>query len=182
MDFLLQSWPYLVGFALEGDVALLFWLLHFAASPRWWPVILILAGTISLLSFQLYYLLGRTGHRALKRWISPEIQQKIERWSRRHPPFLLVLFMRFLYAVRNPLAVWLGFQRYPAGRFLLGNAVGDVLWLATLFMLFYFLRAGAGNMLLRYQKHLLTLYFILLGLLLFSQTIRWFRKRPTFQE
>ncbi len=177
MEFLLQSWPYLVGFALEGEVALLFWLLHFSASPWWWPVILLLAGLISLLSFQFYYLLGRAGHRVLERRVSPDVQQKMEHWIHRHPPFLLIVFMRFLYAVRNPLAVWLGFQRYPAGRFLFGNAVGDVLWLGTLFALFYLLRSAAKDFLLRYQKHLLTLYFILLFLFLFVQIIRWFQKQ-----
>ncbi len=163
MEFLAHSWPFILGFIAEGEVALLFWLLQFSDTPGQWFLILAWAGTLSFLSFEFYYALGYHSHHILRRVLPRNWQQKIQPYQQKRSLFALVLFLRFLYGVRNPLAVWLGWRKYSPWRFLAGNLIGVILWLAALFTLFYFVRESAQSLLQEYRSLLLWVYLTLLA-------------------
>lgn len=172
MDFLQHSWLFIAGFILQGESALIFWLLSFAGQPTAWPLILSIAGALSFFSFEFYFYLGRAGDSLLRKPPLRALGGRVNRLPNFSRPAPVILTMRFLYGIRNIIALWLGIRRYRAARFALLNLTGDALWLGVWFMIFYLFRAAAGNFLVTYQNILLLIYLFLIGGILLWQFIR----------
>lgn len=130
----------LVGFFLPGD-SLLF-LAGVAASPvatevvgvhMSLPALLIGAPICAILGAQAGYLLGaRYGRRVFARpnskFFRPEYVDRAERYFTKYGPAKAVLLARFVPVVRTFLNPVAGILRMPAGRFLVFNIIGAVIW------------------------------------------------------
>ena len=182
----------LIGFFLPGD-SLLF-LAGVAASPvatdivgvrLSLPVLLVGAPVCAILGAQLGHLLGaRYGRRLFRpgsRLFKPEYVERAETHFNRYGPGKAVVLSRFIPIVRtflNPVAGILGM---PAGRFLLWNVVGAILWTDGVLLAGYLparkLRdtIGATNI----DKYLLPVVVIIVALSLLPVLLEMRRARRT---
>ncbi|RMH80521.1 MAG: hypothetical protein D6681_18580 [Calditrichaeota bacterium] len=168
-DFLKLSWPFIIGFAVQGESTLVVWCLTFADRPSFWPGIAAWCVTLSFISFQGYYLAGRISPVLLRRIGLRRVERFLTSHGRLRHYWLLVLLMRFLYGLRNPIAIWLGAQNYPAGRFALFNLLGDLIWIAVWMGGIYWMQWLVPVYFARYVRLLRYGYFGALILILLYQ-------------
>ncbi|NOX38910.1 MAG: hypothetical protein GXO78_15385 [Calditrichaeota bacterium] len=161
-SFLKNSWIFIVGFALQGEPMLILWLLYFYGSPFHWTLIFGIALLMSYFTGVVYYSLGRWAPQMS--WLDRWLKNHQDKFSARIPhrmPGLFLIVMKFLYGLRNPLAIYLGYIRFPLGLFLFWTFWGTLLWLSLYF-------AGVYLMGLYFQKVIMTyryaLWYIYAGL------------------
>lgn len=158
-----NSLPYLAGFLLQGEPGLFMWFAHFVNRPEVWKWICIIAVIISNISFTFYFFAGYYVEKFLHlREKIYKIASKFEKPNFTLPAPLVILFMRFLLFVRNPIAVYLGIKKYKPWKFLLYNFAGSILWITVWFFLFYSVQLEIHKILQDYSKILYILYIVFL--------------------
>jgi membrane protein DedA with SNARE-associated domain len=144
----------LIGTFLEGETILV--LGGFAAHRGllWLPGVMLAAFVGSLLSDQLFFLLGRWRGAA---WLArfPQWQPGVERvrtlLNRYHTA--LILGFRFLYGLRNVTPFALGLSDIPIRRFVLLNTLGAAVWAVVVALLGWYLGEAAKQMLGHVQRY-----------------------------
>ncbi len=170
-----NSLPYLAGYLLQGEPGLFMWFIHFANRPEIWKWICIIAVVISNISFTLYFLAGYYAENFLHlREKIFKIASKLERHSLNFPEPIIVVFMRFFFLIRNPIAVYLGIKKYKLWKFILYNFAGSILWISVWFFLFYSVQLEIHNILSIYSKALYISYIVFLFLWIII-SLRWNR-------
>ena len=148
-----QALPFIIGFFIHGESALFLWLLFSANRPAYWIWISGFAVLASNLSFLFYYLIGFFSFRLVGRFHAMErIIKRVPdaKLNVQSPPVLLLL--RFLVGVRNPIAVYLGIRKFSPSKFVIYNFLGSLLWIVVWFGLFYFVRNEIYGLLIRYRN------------------------------
>jgi membrane protein DedA with SNARE-associated domain len=145
--------PFIVGFFLRGESALFVWLLYSANEPAQWVWICSFAVIASNLSFLFYYSLGYFSARYIKLYHPlNNLLEKISHLKINVRSAWLLLLLRFLLGVRNPIAAYLGMMKFPPFKFALFNFLGSLIWIAVWFGVFYFIRNETYAFLLRYKS------------------------------
>ncbi len=158
-----NSLPYLAGYLLQGEPGLFMWFVHFVNRPETWEWICIIAVIISNISFILYFFAGYFAERFLNLHEKIyKVASKLKRHSVKLPEPILIIFMRFLFIVRNPIAVYLGIKKYKMWKFILYNFAGSILWISIWFSLFYSVQLELHNILQVYSKVLYISYIVFL--------------------
>jgi len=144
----------LVGTFLEGETILV--LGGFAAHRGllWLPGVMLAAFVGSVLSDQLFFLLGRWRGAA---WLArrPQWQPGVERVRgllNRYNTGLIFAF-RFLYGLRNVTPFALGLSDVSIGRFVVLNAIGAAIWAVAVALLGWFVGEAAKQMLGHLQRY-----------------------------
>lgn len=126
-------WALALGCLLEGETLL--FLAGFAAHLGYLqlPWVIAVAALAGMAGDQFYFWIGRRhGAAVLRRF--PSLQRhsaRVHRLIESHPA-ALVIGMRFAYGVRIAAPVIVGSSPLPAGRFVLLNAAGALLWAITI--------------------------------------------------
>ena len=128
-----------------------------------WKWISLIAVVISNLSFMFYFFTGYYSENFLRlREKISVIAGKFERRTFTFPRPVLILFMRFLFLVRNPLAVYLGIKKYEPRKFIFYNFAGSIIWITVWFAVFYSARLGMYKILQEYSRTLHIVYIVFL--------------------
>jgi membrane protein DedA with SNARE-associated domain len=157
--------PFAAGLIFQGESGLFAWLLYYSNQPWTWIWICLTAIAFSNFSFTFYFYLGRFAESSIK------IQKKIEPLLKRAKSLKinfenpgLIIFLRFLFGVRNAITVLLGIKKYPLPKFFLLNFLGSLIWITGWFGLFYLIRSGVQQILIIYRHYLYAGYILFLGI------------------
>ncbi len=135
LESLIQNYGYIalfIGSFLEGETIVV--LAGFAAHRGYLylPWVMLCAFTATVLSDQLFFLLGYTrGQRFLS--TRPKWQRRA-RWVKsrlKKHQFWVILSFRFFYGLRNITPFVIGASRFSPLRFLVLNITGAVIWVVT---------------------------------------------------
>ena len=124
----------------------------------------------------IYFIIGRVhGRKFVQK--RPKLEAKLNRltgWIEAHP-ILLMLFYRFLYGVRIPLAIAFGLSTYSFLRFFLLSFIGTALWVSCYSALGYYFGAFMKANFSAVKKY----EFVILGTIVVVSTIAFclIRKR-----
>ncbi len=175
-----NSWIFIIGFALQGEPMLILWLLYFYGHPVYWGVIFGIALFMSYFTGVVYYVLGRWAPQLgrLDKWLN-KYQDKFSSRIPRRMPGLFLIAMKFLYGLRNPLAIYLGYVRFPAGLFLFWTFWGTLLWLALYFAGVYLMGLYFHKVIQTYRYALWYVYGTLLVIWSGFQFKKMWKKRSS---
>jgi len=129
-------WAVAAGCLVEGETILA--LAGFAAHRGYLqlPVVIAVAALTSFAGDQFFFQLGRRhGNAVLRRWprLSARATDLLTRLERHDA--LVIVGVRFAYGLRIAGPVLLGTSGVPTWRFVLFNAIGALLWAATVALL-----------------------------------------------
>jgi membrane-associated protein len=172
--------PFLIGFIIQGEPALFIWLLYFINQPVNWIWICSIAVILSNLSFLTFYFIGYFANKSftLQKFIK-RLTAKLPKKNLKLPQPLLLLFLRFLFGIRNPIAIIFGLRKYDIKKFVLYNFLGSILWISTWFCMFYIIRTGIQKVITEYREVLYSLYIVFLVLWILGILIYNYKKRLT---
>ncbi len=168
-----NSLPYIAGYLLQGEPGLFMWFIRFVNRPELWKWICIIAVVFSNISFILYFLAGYYAEKFLH--LSKKIfkfASKFEKHSLNLPKPIVIIFMRFLLLIRNPVAVYFGIKKYKPWKFIIYNFAGSILWISVWFFLFYSVQLEIHNILRVYSKILYISYIVFLFIWIII-SLRW---------
>ena len=175
--------PFIIGFIVQGEPALFLWLLYFSnQSVNWW-LICAIAVVLSNLSFLTFYFIGFFANKSitLQKFIK-RITEKLPQKDLNLSQLLLILFLRFLFGIRNPISILFGLRKYNVKKFVLYNFLGSIIWISTWFSLFYIIRSGIQKFIIGYREFLYSLYIIFLLIWIVWILIHNFIKRSKTYE
>lgn len=173
MDFLNSSWPFIVGFILQGEIAMVLWFLEFANYPQFWIYISSICAAFSFLAFQVNFLIGKSAPKILQRLSLQKVENFLQKYRIASFHWMIILFSRFLYGFRTPIAIWFGLQRYSTSYFVIFNLLGTFIWIGVFFLLFYLFREVALAYLQNYLHQLYYVYLIVISMVILYKVIRW---------
>lgn len=148
--FLFAETGLMIGFFLPGDT-LLFTAGFFASTAAVHsgvhlslPLLMSTAPIVAVCGAQLGHYIGAKAGLALierpkSRLIGPERLQQAEYYFHRFGPMRSVVFARFIPVVRTFLNPVAGMLEMPAGRFLVANIIGALLWTDGVLLAGYYL-------------------------------------------
>jgi len=167
-------WALALGCLLEGETVLL--LAGFAAHRGWLDPLAVfgIAAAAGFAGDQLLFWVGRRhGAALLRRWPAlgsqrARLERGLQRW-----PAAMVIGVRFAYGLRLAGPLLIGTSGLPAGRFVVLNALGALLWAGAVGGAGWFFGEAAQRLLGRLQ-HLEG--WLLLALLLTGAGV-WLARR-----
>jgi len=140
---------------------------------------LALVGTV--VSDALWFFFGHYLFVKFKRW-----QEKREKYDKfllklekltGQKPFLMLLFIKFLYGTRILTIIYLSFRRMSFWTFLLFNTLGTILWLVVILSLGWFSSQGIANIVPIFQRLEYAISFLVLILVAYKLILIWIEKR-----
>lgn len=155
----------------------------FLAAHGVWSISLVfwlaLIGTV--VSDSLWFFLGRYFFVKTNRWQNEREKYdhflvKLERLFGRKP-FLILLFIKFLYGTRILTIVYLSLRRMPFWLFLLFNTLGTVIWLLVVLAIGWFAGLGIANILPVFHRVEYAVSILLLILVLYKIVSSWIEKK-----
>ena len=129
--------PFIIGFIIHGEPALFIWLLYFINQPVNWIWICSIAAILSNLSFLTFYFIGYFAYKfdSLQN-IYQRLTKRLPKKNFKLPQPLLIFFLRFLFGIRNPIAIIFGLRKYDIKKFALYNFLGSIIWICVWFCFF----------------------------------------------
>ncbi len=173
MEFLETSWPFILGFIVQGEVMMILWFLKFAGEPSLWVYIGAICAILSFMAFQLDYLIGRLAPHFLQRFNLEKADRFLTQNKLLKYEWILILMIRFLFGVRNPIAIWLGVQNYSSARFITFNFLGVLIWIGFWFWVFYVFREMTPVYFQNYGSILNYVSFGIIGSIILFKLIKW---------
>lgn len=170
-----------LGSLLEGEMPLIAgsYLVHRGYFEM--PKVMIVCLVAALIIDWIYFVIGRKhGRKFLHN--RPKLQSKLNSvtgWIETYP-VLLMLFYRFLYGIRIPLAIAFGLSSYSAIRYGILSFIGTSLWVACYAAVGYYFGAfiEANFSTIRHYEFLIMGLLIILSLIIFYRVRKRNVKQP----
>lgn len=146
--------------------------------------------TVFLLSFlgtiisdSLWFLFGSTILRFLTRWKRGRKKvkelEKEEVPLKKHTPFFVLLFIKFLYGTRILTIIYLSSRKMSFGLFTLFNAIGTTIWLLIMLTIGWIAAKGTHQFSPLLQKTEYALSILAVTLILAHFIVVWISKKIT---
>lgn len=154
---------------------------YVAAQGVWGiPLVFIYAFLGTILSDSLWFWIGKK----LSKWLhtKPSFQKKYQRYTPfiekigGKKPFLVLLFIKFLYGTRIITIVYLSIRRIPFSKFLLFNSIGTAIWLCVIIAIGWGVEKGLAYLLPVFSKIEYTILVIVLLIIAFRLFSVWTNK------
>ncbi len=140
---------------------------------------LALAGT--LISDALWFLFGKSFLKLLNRW--QRYQQKHDKFVKKlerilgRRPFLVLLFIKFLYGTRILTIIYLSLRKIRFRTFLIFNTIGTLVWLVVMIAIGWLAGKGIANVIPVFHRIGYALSLLVLFLIIFKVITSWLGKR-----
>lgn len=100
----------------------------------------------------------------------------VDKMTRRRP-FLILVFMKFIYGTRFLMAIYVGIKKVSVGKFFIWNSIGTVIWLLVILPIGWFAGKGASEIINIYKYFEYTVLGLVVFLVLFNIISRFISKK-----
>ena len=155
----------------------------FLAGSGWWSLAtvfwLALAGTV--ISDVGWFFAGRYIASRSRRWADRQARhgQFLARVDQLfgQRPFLVLLFIKFLYGTRILTIIYLSLRKVPLALFILFDTIGTIIWLAVMLTIGWLASQGLGNLFPILQKTEYALSLLVVIIIGYKLVTAWIAKQ-----
>jgi membrane protein DedA with SNARE-associated domain len=161
------GYPFLfVWSILEGEIGLI--LAGWLSQKEIFSLIKVIFITISgaMIGDIIVFFIGKFYSKKANIWLNknPQKKERLSKWIDKYGG-LLILFERFIYGTHIPLLLTFGISGYDTKKWLILDIIGVIVWSLVFVSIGYFFGDSMIETILFFQKQLLILVLIILGVI-----------------